>query len=71
LEFIVSKELYLKFPKKKEGFLTSLRANLVNTISLSTVARELGIGRYLYLSKGEEESGGRDNSPFWLTQWRL
>ena len=62
LEFIVSKELYLKFPNKKEGFLTSLRANLVNTIGLSMVARELKIGQYLYLSKGEEESGGRNNS---------
>jgi ribonuclease-3 len=61
LEFIVSKELFLQFPNKKEGFLTSLRANLVNTVSLSQTARDLGLGKELFLSKGEEETGGREN----------
>jgi len=61
LEFVVSKELYLKLPKKEEGYLTALRANLVNTVNLSKVANRLNIGKVLYLSKGEEESGGRNN----------
>ena len=61
LEFIVSKELYLKLPKKEEGYLTALRANLVNTVNLSRVAIRLNIGKVLYLSKGEEEGGGRNN----------
>ena len=61
LEFIVSKELFLQFPNKKEGFLTTLRANLVNTVSLSQTARDLGLGKELFLSKGEEETGGREN----------
>jgi len=61
LEFIVSKELFIQFPNKKEGFLTSLRANLVNTVSLSQTARDLGLGKELFLSKGEEETGGREN----------
>jgi ribonuclease-3 len=62
LEFVVSKELYLKLPDKEEGYLTALRANLVNTVNLSKVANRLKIGKVLFLSKGEEESGGRDNS---------
>ena len=62
LEFIVSKEIYNKFPKQEEGYLTALRANLVNTINLSQIAKKLNLGSYLYLSKGEEESGGRSNS---------
>lgn len=62
LEFIVSKEIYEKFPDQEEGYLTALRANLVNTISLAGIARQLDLGPALYLSKGEEESGGRTNT---------
>lgn len=61
LEFIVSKELYKRFPKEEEGYLTALRANLVNTINLAVVAKKLGIGKKLFLSKGEEDGGGREN----------
>lgn len=61
LEFIISKELYNRFPDKEEGYLTALRANLVNTSNLASVAEKLGIGNLLFLSKGEEETGGRTN----------
>lgn len=62
LEFIVSKELYARFPGKEEGYLTALRANLVNTVNLAQVAVKLQIGSLLLLSKGEEEGGGRNNT---------
>lgn len=62
LEYIVSKELYSEFPDKEEGYLTALRANIVNTVSLSEVAKTLQLGDHLFLSKGEEESGGRTNT---------
>jgi ribonuclease-3 len=61
LEFVVSKELYHQFPQNQEGYLTALRANLVNTINLSQVAKHLGVGEALFLSRGEEEGGGREN----------
>ncbi len=61
LEFIVSKHLYTRFPDKEEGYLTALRANLVNTVNLSKIAEKLNLGEKLYLSKGEEETGGRFN----------
>ncbi|MEK7550499.1 MAG: ribonuclease III [Patescibacteria group bacterium] len=61
LEFIVSRELYKSFPDKEEGYLTALRANLVNTISLAEIAKNLNLGSIIYLSKGEEETGGRTN----------
>ncbi len=61
LEFIVSKEIFNTFPNKEEGYLTALRANLVNTKNLASVARKLKIGEKLYLSHGEEEGGGREN----------
>ncbi|MBX4205770.1 ribonuclease III [Candidatus Microgenomates bacterium] len=61
LELIVSKQLYLQFPNEKEGFMTNLRANLVNTVNLSLIGMKLNLGESLFLSKGEEESGGRTN----------
>lgn len=61
LEYIVSKELYDRFPDKEEGYLTALRANLVNTVNLSVISQKLGVGDVLKLSKGEEETGGRTN----------
>lgn len=61
LELIVSDTLYKKFPEEDEGFLTALRANLVNTKNLAEIARELHLGEKLFLSKGEEASGGRTN----------
>lgn len=61
LSFIVSDHLYTTFPQLDEGKLTNLRALLVNTKSLATVAKSLDFGKYLRLSKGEEESKGRQN----------
>lgn len=61
LSFVVSEYLFGKFKELNEGELTNLRALLVNTISLSEVARELEFGKLLKLSKGEEASRGREN----------
>jgi ribonuclease-3 len=62
LEFIISEELFKSFPDKEEGYLTALRANLVNTENLASLARKLNIGEEILLAKGEEEGGGRTNS---------
>lgn len=62
LSFVVSKYLYANYPNFNEGILTNLRAMLVNTRTLAEVARELEFGKLLKLSKGEEESKGRENS---------
>jgi len=61
LEFVVSSELYSKLPNKEEGYLTALRANLVNTKNLAKIARKLDLGAHIKLSKGEEQGGGREN----------
>lgn len=62
LEFIVSEEIYNRFPNEEEGYLTALRSNLVNTKNLSQVAEKLNLGQEIFLSKGEEDGGGRNNS---------
>jgi len=61
IEFLVSDELYKRFPDKEEGYLTALRANIVNTKNLAVVAEKINLGSQIYLSKGEEEGGGRKN----------
>lgn len=61
LEFVVSREIYEKFPEKEEGYLTALRANLVNTDALASVAKKMKVGDAIFLSKGEVEGGGRGN----------
>lgn len=61
LSFLVSEDLYQKFPHHKEGELTSLRSALVRTESLAAMAKNLDLGKNLKLSRGEEESGGRKN----------
>jgi ribonuclease III len=61
LSFVVSKFLYKEYPNFEEGILTNLRSLLVNTKSLAEAAREQNFGQYLKLSKGEEESKGREN----------
>lgn len=61
LSLIVSRFLYKKFAGAPEGQLTSLRASLVNSRTLSEISQNLKLGKYLLLSRGEEESGGRKN----------
>jgi len=61
LSFIISDYLYRKYPKFDEGILTNLRSLVVNTKSLAGEARIHGLGKHLLLSKGEEESNGREN----------
>lgn len=61
LSFIVSSYIYENYPNLKEGELTNLRSILTNTETLYLVAKDLKLGEYLKLSKGEEASGGRTN----------
>ncbi len=61
LEFIVSRYIFELLPDKEEGYLTALRANLVNTVNLAEVAVSLSLGEAIHLSKGEEDGGGRTN----------
>lgn len=59
LGFVVADELYSHFPDFSEGELTNLRSSLVRGDMLSEIALSLHLGDYLFLGRGEEESGGR------------
>ncbi len=58
LEIVVTEYLYKKYPNP-EGDLTNWRAALVRREMLAQVAKDLSIGDYLYLSKGETKTGGK------------
>jgi ribonuclease III len=59
LDFVTGDMLFRRFPSMPEGDLTRLRAALVRTESLATLAIEAKIGPSLRMGKGEEASGGR------------
>lgn len=60
LELAISHLLMENFPNHPEGELSKLRAAVVNEVQLAELARDLNLGDYLYLGKGEEQTGGRD-----------
>lgn len=60
LSIIVSEYIFKHFTHLPEGELTKLRASLVCEKSLCGFARELELGRYLLLGKGEMQNGGRE-----------
>ena len=62
LDLVVGHILYKKYENMREGELTRLRAALVNETHLADMARQLELGRFLCLGKGEDASQGRNKS---------
>jgi ribonuclease III len=65
LSVVITTALYHNHPALPEGQLAKLRASVVNMRALAEVARRLGqqgLGPYLLLGKGEENTGGRDKA---------
>lgn len=61
LEILVSEYLFHRFPEYPEGKLTLLRSSIVRTETLAKAAQNQSLGKYLRMSRGEEEHGGRTN----------
>lgn len=62
LELSLSRRLYEKFPDADEGQLSKSRAKLANARSLTAHGRALGLGAHLIMSRGEENTGGRERA---------
>lgn len=62
LDLVIGHTLCTQFPEMREGELTRLRSSLVNETHLAHMARELDLGDYLCLGKGEDASNGRNKS---------
>lgn len=60
LEVTASEFLYRNHPTLPEGDLTKFRASLVCEPTLAFCTKEMKLGDYLYLGKGEEQTGGRE-----------
>jgi ribonuclease III len=59
---VIAEHLYDAYPGWSEGDLTRAKAAVVSEPALAVAARRLEIGKYLQLSKGEEQCGGRERS---------
>ena len=60
LGFVTAEFLYNHEPRLPEGRMTRLRAELVCENNLHKLALELELGKYMFLGKGEERTGGRE-----------
>lgn len=60
LELISARYIYDIKPAMPEGKMTRLRSELVCEQSLYAVAKELSLGKYLRMGKGEDKNGGRE-----------
>ncbi len=60
LEMISSEFLFKKYPDKKEGEMSKIRASLVCEPALAFCSDQLELRRYIQLGKGEEATGGRN-----------
>ena len=58
LETVSSQFIFQNNPDMVEGAMTKLRASLVCEMSLASAARDIGLGEYLFLGKGERSTGG-------------
>jgi ribonuclease III len=62
LGLVVTDSLYAAHPDLPEGQLAKLRAAVVNMRALAQVARTISLGKYVFLGRGEESTGGRDKA---------
>ena len=60
LDLVISEFLYQSYSKQTEGSLSRMRSSLVKGNTLAELAKELDVGDYLILGKGENTSGGRE-----------
>ncbi|MBR2133177.1 MAG: ribonuclease III [Eubacterium sp.] len=60
MSIVTSEYLYKKYPDLPEGRLSKLKSSLICTEALSGFARQIGLGKYLLLGKGEANSNGYD-----------
>ncbi len=60
LEIVTSDFLYRTYRDVPEGELTRLRASIVCEQTLSLCTKQIDLGSYVYLSKGEDQTGGRN-----------
>lgn len=61
LSTVVANYLYDRYPIENEGFLTKMRTKIVNGNMLAFLSKEIGLDKYIIISKQIENSDGRNN----------
>ncbi|MBP3087885.1 ribonuclease III [Corynebacterium sp. sy017] len=62
LGLAVAAKLYEQYPTRPESDISKMRASVVSRYGLSDVAREINLGTYILLGKGEKTTGGSDKT---------
>lgn len=62
LNVVVGHILMMRYPDLKEGDLSKMRANLVNEAQLATIARNIDLGSYIQLGRGEIQTNGHEKN---------
>ncbi len=59
-DLVISEYIFNKYPNYPEGELAKIRSVVVSAPVLAKKAKEISLGKYLLLGKGEDMTGGRD-----------
>lgn len=60
LDLVTSEELSALYPSAPEGELSKMKSRIVSERALARIAARLELGRFLFLGRGEELTGGRE-----------
>ena len=58
LELVIRETLIKQYPDKEEGYLSKIKSMLVNKKALAKVAKEISLGKFIFLGKGEKDTKG-------------
>jgi ribonuclease-3 len=59
LGFVIADMLFHRYPRHSEGYKSKVKASIVSAASLTRLAEEIDLGRFVLLGRGEEKTGGR------------
>jgi ribonuclease-3 len=59
LGFVIADMLFTRFPTHSEGYKSKVKAGIVSAASLARLAGDIDLGRFVFLGRGEEKTGGR------------
>ena len=60
LQLVTSEKLYKENPNMPEGKMSKTRAALVCEDALANYSKQIELGRFMFLGKGEDNTGGRE-----------
>jgi len=59
LGFVMADMLFHRYPTHSEGYKSKVKASIVSAASLTRLAEDIDLGRFVLLGRGEEKTGGR------------